>query len=159
VGETLAESGQDVALGPDGETVAVEDADHRGVRVLHLPSGVERCTLAVKQAKLAFAPDGKVLLTLDHAGHAALWDAAKGTKVRDLEGGLAHRDHRIVGFSGDGKTIAALDGGWEAAAAVVVWNADTGQRAKRPPGHDSAVTCLAYAADGKLAASGSLDRT
>jgi WD40 repeat protein len=159
VGETTAEMSQQAALCLDGETIAVEDADHRSIRILHLPSGSERCTIAVQRAKLAFAPNGKILLTIDQAGRAALWDAIKGVKLRDLEGNVAHSDHRIVGFSKDSKTIVVLDGGWDSAATVVVWNADTGQRAKRPPGHQSAVTCMAYAPGGKLLASGSMDKT
>ena len=84
------------------------------------------CTIPVKQAKLAFAPNGKILLTIDQAGQAALWDVAKGSKIRDLEGQLANSDFRLVGFSANGKTIAVLDGGWQSAATVVVWHAGTG---------------------------------
>jgi WD40 repeat protein len=159
VGETTAGAAYQAALCPDGETIALEDADHRAIRILHLPSGAERCTISVKPASFAFAPGGKVLLTVDPAGWVAMWDAAQGTKIRDLEGQLASKDHRLVGFSANGKTIAIRDGGWFSAATLVVWDADTGQRARRPPGHDGAVTCVAYTSDGKHLASGSLDKT
>ena len=82
VGETTAGQEQEVALCPDGETIALEAADQRSVRVLHLPSVARRCTIPVKRAKLAFAPNGKILLTIDQAGQAALWDVAKGSKLR-----------------------------------------------------------------------------
>src|SRR5262249_50636210 len=78
VGETTVVTAQHVALCPDGETVALEAADHQSVRVRHLPTGVERCVLPVKQAQLAFAPDGKVLFTLDENGRGTHWDATKG---------------------------------------------------------------------------------
>jgi WD40 repeat protein len=159
VGETTAAPSQSVALGPDGETVALEDADHLGVRILHLPSGVEKSKIAVRQAKVALAPDGKTLLTIDLGGRGALWDALKGVKLRDLEGNLVHADYRLLGFSANGKTIAVLEGGWRSAQSFVVWDAATGKRAPRPPGHEAAVTCLAYALDGKRLVSGSLDKT
>jgi len=159
VGEATAGSAQHVALGPDGETIALEAADHQSVRVRHLPSGAERCAIPVKASSIAFAPDGKVLVTLDTSGRGALWDAAKGEKIRDLEGLLVNKDFQMVGISKDGGTIAVLDGGWDSAPIVVVWNAATGKRMVRPPGHDGAVTCLAYAADGKSLVSGSIDKT
>lgn len=159
VGDTTVSSSQQVALCQDGETVALEDADHQHVRIRHLPTGAERCVIAIRQAKFAFAQDGKTLVTIDSDGWAALWDAAKGEKIRDLDETLANKDFRILGISNDGKTIAVLDGGWHSAASVVVWNAATGKRAARPAGHNGTVTCLAYAPDGKLLASGSIDQT
>jgi WD40 repeat protein len=159
LGEAQTDNVKNVALGPDGETVALETADRKGVRVLHLATGAERCTLPVKHARLAFAPDGKSLLTVDEDRRAALWDAAKGSKIRDLDGALVHEDFRILGISKDGKTVAVLDGGWRSTATVVIWDATTGKRRDRPPGHDGAVTCLAYAPAGKLLASGGLDKT
>src|SRR5205807_5140071 len=116
VGETRCGASQRVALCPDGETVAVEAVDHQTVRVRHLPTGAERCVIPVKGAQLAFTPDGKSLLAIDQNGQAALWDATKGKKLRDLEGSLANKDFRVVGISKDGKTIAALDGGWHSDA-------------------------------------------
>jgi WD40 repeat protein len=159
VGETTVGTKQNVALCPDGESVALEAANHQSVRIRHLPTGAERCVIPVKQAKLAFAPDGKVLLTVGKDRRAALWNATNGNKIRDLEGTLVNEESRIVGISKDGQTIAVLDGGWHSAAVVVVWNASTGKRAPRPPGHEGAVTCLAYAPGGKLLASGSIDKT
>jgi WD40 repeat protein len=159
VGETTIGSAQLVALGPDGETVAIGAEDQRSVRVRHLPTGADRCTIPTKASGLAFAPDGKVLLTIDEDGLGTLWDARTGRKVRVLEGALANKAFVISGISKDGRTIAVLDGGWESAARVVLWNAVTGKRVARPPGHDGTVTCIAYAAGGKVLASGSIDRT
>src|SRR5262249_33180241 len=144
VGETTVGTAQHVALGPDGETVGLEAADQKSVRVRHLPTGVERCVILVNSGQFAFAPDGKTLLVIDKEGRAALWDAANGKKIRDLEGALANKDFQIVGIAKDGKTIAVLDGGADSAAIVVVWNAETGKRASRPPGHEGAITCMAY---------------
>src|SRR5262249_5754039 len=136
-----------------------EAADHQSVRIRHLLTGAERCVLPVAASLFAFAPVGNVLCTIDSNGRAALWDTTRGNKIRDLEGALAHKNVRFVGIAQDGGTIAVLDGGWESAAGLVVWQAATGQRMPRPAGHAGAVTCLTYAPNGKLLVSGSLDRT
>jgi WD40 repeat protein len=159
VGETTVGTAHHVALGPDGETVALEAADGKSVRVRHLPTGAERCAIPVKSGQFAFAPDANTLLVIEKEGRAALWNATNGKKVRDLEGSLAHKAFQIVGISKDSKTIAVLDGGSDSAAVVVIWNADTGMRATRPPGHEGAITCIAYAPGGKALVSGSIDKT
>ena len=159
VGETTVGTTQHVALCLDGETVALEATDHQTIRIRHLPTGAERCVIKVKDSRFAFTPDGKVLFTIDESGHGALWDANKGNKIRDVEGALANKDFQILGISKDGRTIAVLDGGWHSKATVVVWNAATGKRMDRPPGHEGTVTCITYAPSGKLLASGSIDKT
>ena len=159
IGETTVGTEQAVALCSDGETVALEAADHKSVRVRHLPTSKERCVIPVKGAQFAFSPDGKALLTIDENGQGSLWDVIKGKNIRDLEGALGNKDSQIMGISKNNKTIAVLDGGWHSKATVVVWKTATGKRVTRPVGHDGAVTCIAYAPGGKLLASGSRDKT
>jgi WD40 repeat protein len=57
VGETTVGGAQEVALCPDGETVAFAAADQRSVCVRHLPTGAERCVIPVSHSQFAFAPD------------------------------------------------------------------------------------------------------
>ena len=103
VGEARVGDPHQVAPGPDGETIAVETADHQGVRFHHLPTKADRCVLRVAASEFAFAPDGKMLVTIDSDGRAALWDATSGKRVRDLDGHLANKDFRILGVSKDGR--------------------------------------------------------
>lgn len=158
LGETTANCARDVAFSPDGETVALEADDQQSVRVRHLPTGTERCSLAVKAARSAFTADGTGLVAFDHAGQGTLWHVAKGVKIRDLESTLVNKDFQILGAGRNG-LVAVLDGGWESAAQVAVWDTATGKRRARPAGHDGAVTALAYAADSKWLVSGSIDKT
>ena len=78
VGEAVVSTAQVVALSQDGETVAIEAADHQSVGVRHLPTGASRCVIGVKPSRFAFSPDGKALLVIDETGSGALWDAKKG---------------------------------------------------------------------------------
>jgi WD40 repeat protein len=148
-----------VALSPDGETVAVEDPDHQRVEITHLLTGTRRCAISAKNPKFVFGPNGKSLFIIEHNGQAAVWDAMTGEKTRDLEGAVANADFRIVGISKNGQTLAVVDGGWNSTAVIAVWNVSTGKRVGGPSGHDGAVTCIAYAPDGNVLASGSLDKT
>jgi WD40 repeat protein len=158
-GETTVGQAQFIALCPDGETVAIEAPDHQSIRIRHLPTGTDRRVIKVTSSRFAFAPDSKVLFTIDAARRGALWDVTKGKKIRDLEGALVNQEFDLSGISKDGQTIALLDGGWYSAPRIVVWNAATGKRIARPPAHEGTVTCIAYAPDGKALASGSIDKT
>src|SRR5262249_4448032 len=97
--------GSSVAVSPDGSLVAggglgktlhLWNAD-TGEELLHV-TDLENTVL-----KLCFAPDGKLLASAS-GGVVRLWDVAKRTEQRRLDGGGIVRG---LAFSQDGKFLAA----------------------------------------------------
>jgi WD40 repeat protein len=159
IGETTIEGNQEAALGPDGETIAVVDADEQRIRVRHLPTNAERCVIRTKRASFHFTPDGKTLFTVEQSGQAALWDTTTGKKIRNLEAISPGMNFEMIGISKDGKTIAIFAGDASSAPVVIVWNAISGKRMGRSTTHQETVTSVAFTPDGKRLVSGSADHT
>jgi RNA polymerase sigma factor (sigma-70 family) len=96
---------------------------------------------------MAFAPDGKTLVTGEGGPKAELkvWDTATGRLTTTLR--PRYRRHRLVGFTADGRVVSASqDGAW-----VIVWDAATGREEKSI----QAGGVVALAPDGKVLALGS----
>jgi Caspase domain/WD domain, G-beta repeat len=100
---------------------------------------------------MAFAPDGRTILTGSDDKTARLWDAATGREIRRLEG----HGHQVtsVAFAPDGRTI--LTG----ADTARLWDAATGREIRRFNGHGQNVMSVAFAPDGRTILTGSDDKT
>jgi WD40 repeat protein len=92
---------------------------------------------------IAFAPDGKTLVTIDRST-VYWWDAATGRELRRREG--AFRTDALA-LAPDGKSLAtATDDG------VLVLDAASGKELRRFPAPGSPLQTLAYSPDGKMLA-------
>jgi RNA polymerase sigma factor (sigma-70 family) len=90
--------------------------------------------------------DGKSLVTSESSGIVRVWDVTTGKQRSTFRPGtLGH--HNAVAVSPDGKTIATTSGGIFSSS-VVLWDSSTGKPASDLPGHASAITAAAFAADG-----------
>jgi Tol biopolymer transport system component len=101
---------------------------------------------------VAFAPDGRHVLTGSGDGKARLWDVATGKELRTFEG---HSDWVMsVAFSPDGQQ--ALTGSADKTARL--WDVETGQEIRRLQ-HADGVRCVAFSPDGQQVLTGSFDNT
>jgi WD40 repeat protein len=102
---------------------------------------------------VAFAPDGRTVITGSWDNTARLWDAATDTEIKRFEG---HGDKvTAVAFAPDGKTV--ITGSYDETARL--WDATTGTEIRRFEGHDSPVNAVAFAPDGRTVITGSEDNT
>jgi WD40 repeat protein len=102
---------------------------------------------------VAFAPDGKTVLTGSADKTARLWDVATGREIRVVSG---HSDRvTAVAFAPDGKTV--LTGSADKTARL--WNAADGQEVRRYVGHADALSAVAFSRDGRYVLTGSTDKT
>ncbi len=110
---------------------------------------------------LAFAPDGKTVavgtrarLPLIGGGVVVLWDLEKG-KERKRWRVQSDQTVSTIAFSPDGRWLVTGDSRHQ----VQVWETATGKRLTRLLGHRDWALSVAWSADGKTIASGSIDGT
>jgi serine/threonine protein kinase len=141
----LTSDGGRLATASDDGTVKLWDtAALRDPKVLKPEAGVRT---------LAFAPDGKTLLTGARNGKVSILDLDTGKESVTTKG---HNGVVVaVAFSSDGKTAASASGD----KTVKLWDAATGQEQVTLQGHQGGVYGVAFAPDGKTVATGSWDHT
>ena len=169
----------ELALSPDGKTLAVRPLDGRDEKSLQLwdaTSGEKRHHLRGHQAALndfAFSGDGKTVVTASDDKSIRFWDVATGQQVRQLDhaegvGRIALApDGKTVASVGTAKTTQELGGGLMMVSStrsdhVVLWDVTSGKQKQRLKGqgqkeltglanekNSDSVNCIAIAPDGK----------
>jgi WD40 repeat protein len=148
--------GSCIACSPDGVTIALTTWDNNIIlldaRSLELvrrwPNGH-----TARVSSVAFSPDSRRMLTTSEDGMVRVWEAATGTRIRDLVGHAS----RVwcAADSPDGKRIAT--GGSD--HNVRIWNAETFDQVGRLSGHEDYVYSLVWRADSQQLITGSGDGT
>jgi RNA polymerase sigma factor (sigma-70 family) len=136
---------------PDGHLLA--GIDNNRARLWDVTTGREQTAVQVKDAfVLAFTPDGRTLAWDDATG-ITLWELAAGKERCRIEV-PGEGPSRGLRFSPDGRWLARGQG-----RAVQLFDAFRGQLVHTFARHDSSVTGLAFAPDGRKLASSSYDST
>jgi WD40 repeat protein len=141
-------------LSPDGRLLACGLAS--GELHLHATTtGRVAKSLKTGAARVvAFAPDGKALVTVGPGG-AGLWEIASGKFVhRFKDEGETSPAILSAHYSPNGRLLAGMN----VVGAVCVWDAGAGRQVLHMGGDGADTTCVAFAPDSRTLATGHLDR-
>jgi WD40 repeat protein len=141
-----------LAFSPDGLLLAsgsgVISGGDATLRLWEVKSGklLHRLQHKDQVRSLAFAADGKSIVSASADGVARLWEISTAGQRLQLQGHAHGAGITRVAFSADGRTLAAA--GDHRDPAIVVWDAITGKQLHRLAGHSP----LVFSPDGKTLA-------
>jgi WD40 repeat protein len=143
-------------IAPDGRTVAFGPADG-AVSLWDALLGKQKQPSPTPNLKgfqaVAFAENGRVLVTAGYDAPIRVWDAASGKKLHEL----GREPGAVTAFavSADGRRVAA--GGQ--AGGIRIWDVATGADACPVPGHRAWIWQAAVAPNGRVAVTGGDEKT
>ncbi len=117
----LPASPSDLRFSPAGDRLAFSDGKGT-IQILRPDTGQPVAGMQTERAgTLAWAPDGRRLVSAGGCQTVIVWDAANGAKLRQLRGDLCSEGYSGIhaAWSADGKTIYA------ALARPIAWDAST----------------------------------
>lgn len=147
---TRRSDGQSVNLAPGTFSIAGTQPAPMAPQSLAVQFTKPRVSLPADRQRiwaLAFAPDGRWLVTGGSTGQVRAWDPAQGdgqtplTLADDLR-----EDVRAVAFSRDGRLLAA---GGDSRPLTRLWDWDQRKEVALLPGHRTWLEALAFSADGR----------
>jgi WD40 repeat protein len=143
-----------VAFSPDGRFVACGCEDHTArVIALETKKEVFRSKKHLNPVTfVAFAPDGKRLISWSSFDNPKLWDIATGTQMLKL----SSYPTACVALSPDGKQAAAATFG--ADNAMHLWDTTSGEETRVLRGHRGFINRVVWSLDSKQLASGGCDK-
>ena len=153
-----------MAFTPDGHVLAARALDSGKIKLWEVASGREIQALtghtrsdlygmlgtrSPSVSALAFAPDGRLLVSSGSDRTIKLWEVASGRELRALPGEGVITPY--VTLAPNGQLLAS--GGSDT---IRLWDVTSGRELRNLSGHGGTVNALAFSPDGRLLASGSL---
>ncbi len=151
----------DLAFSPDGRLLATSSGQDHKVRLWDSATGGHLRTVHLHSNQLsgksvAFGPDGRILAYHFGMGVARLEEVASGDTLQTI---IPEKfsDFGDLDFTPDGLLVGSDDS--HIYSDVRIWEPTTGQLVRSFSGHSADVVTIAISKDGRLLASGSVDRT
>jgi len=155
-----------MAFAADGKQMAARGNNNNGNPTLNIwdvTTGKE-----VKQVEwpdgsyamgLAYSPDSKLVAGIDYSGNIYVFTAATGKQLHHFQQQQRGFDRQnyppAISFSADSRTLATVC--WD--PTIHLWEMTSGKQVRELKGHQSAVTMLAFAGDGRGLITASSDTT